>query len=314
MNRHWRVVDPCSRHTIREMGVSLLMLNVVRCGLFGIAACALAGVASGQTTLSQWQFNPPTTLGTLSVPTVGSGSFGAVNLSGTTPNTTITLLTSTSGPTGSLTDPLGSGTSNWGVAVGNYEALGGQNAVRGFQVSGISTSGAPQVQIGASLKVGRNASQFWQLYTTIDGTSFSAVSGGLATITAIGTGSQAPSSVSMSNAGLLTFVSATGAYTNADPSGYASFTYTLPSGQGFENNSSFGFRVLSVWDPAGSNYVAASPTGIYAGSGVGASILVDMVTVAAVPEPSTFVMAMGAAVAGMLLSRRRPKITAGRNV
>ncbi len=262
-------------------------------------ASLVVGVTShAQTTLSQWRFNPPTTVGTFGVPAVGTGTYAGVNV-------TSALLSSTSGPTGSLTDTFASGTSNWGVSSSGFPLAAEPAGTDGVGVLGVSTSGAAQVQIGISLKAGRFASRYWQLYTTIDGTSFSPVSGGVGAVTAVGTGSQAPGSVAISNSGLITFVSATNAYTNGDPSGYASFAYTLPTGQGYENISSFGFRMLSVWDPAGSTYVAASPTGTYAGSGAGAGILVDMVTVSAVPEPTTWALIAGAGIAGVAARRRR---------
>lgn len=275
-----------------------LASRLLRSAACCVAALALAGVSHGQTTLSQWRFNPPTTVGTFGVPVVGTGTYAGVNV-------TSALLTSTSGPTGSLTDTFASGTANWGVSASNFPTVSAGSGTAGIGVLGVSTVGAPQVQIGAAVKVGRNASKFWQLAVTTDGTSFSPVSGGVGAITAIGSGSQAPGSVTLDNAGLLTFVSATNAYTNSDPSGYASFAYTLPTGQGYENISTFGFRLLSVWNPSGSSYVASSPTGTYAGSGVGAGILVDMVTVTGVPEPASCALVASAAIAGMVVFRRR---------
>lgn len=286
------------RHLPRSVALGHGLSRSVRFVTCCFAAVALAGVSHGQTTLSQWRFNPPTTVGTFGVPVVGTGTYAGVNV-------TTALLSSTSGPTGSLTDTFASGTSNWGVTASNFPTVSAGSGTAGIGVLGVSTAGAAQVQIGASIKVGRNASKFWQLAVTTDGTAFSPVSGGVGAITAIGTGSQAPSSVALDNAGLLTFVSATNAYTNGDPSGYASFTYTLPTGQGYENISTFGFRLLSIWNPSGSSYVAASPTGTYAGSGVGAGILVDMVTVAGVPEPASCALVASAAIAGMVVFRRR---------
>jgi hypothetical protein len=176
-------------------------------------------------------------------------------------------------------------------------------------VSGVSTIGASQVQIGLSLKVGRNASRYWQLFASTNGTTWTPVSGGVGAVTNIGVGTQSPSSATINNAGLIAITAANDAYTNSNPSGYASFSYTLPTGLGYENVSTFGFRALAAWAPGGASYIAASPTGVYAGSGVGAGILVDMVTVSAVPEPAACwlaaIAAMGAGCVVIVCRNRR---------
>ncbi len=249
--------------------------------------------------ISQWNWNG-VSLANIGVPTTGTtGTYAGVLTTGS-------ILSSASGPTGSLTDPLGSATGNWAALAATYPAVGDPSGTDGFGVKNVDTTGAGQVQVGAALKVGRNASRFWQIFATTDGTNWNPVSGGVGAVTDIGVGTEAPSAVSINNSGLISFTANAAAYTNSNPSGYASFTYTLPTGQGYENIATFGFRVLAAWDPNGTGYIAASPTGTYAGSGVGAGILIDMVTVSNVPEPATCgLAALGLGLIAFATGRKR---------
>lgn len=260
---------------------------------------ALSAPSAHAAIISQWNWNG-VSLANIGVPTTGTtGTYANVLTTGS-------ILTSASGPTGSLTDPLGSSVGNNAALASAFPAVGDPSGTDGFGVKSVDTTGAGQVQVGGALKVGRNASRFWQLFATTDGTNWSPVSGGVGAVTDIGVGTEAPSAVSINNSGLISFTANAAAYTNSNPSGYASFTYTLPTGQGYENISTFGFRVLAAWDPNGSGYVAASPTGTYAGSGVGAGILIDMVTVSNVPEPATVGLAvMGLGLAALAVARKR---------
>lgn len=264
-----------------------------------VAAFSLCTTSPSQATsiISQWNWNG-VTLANIGVPTTGTtGTYAGVLTTGT-------ILSSASGPTGSPTDPLGASPGNWAALAGNYPAATAPSGTDGFGVTSVNTNGSSQVQVGVSLKVGRNASRYWQIFASTDGTTWNPVSGGIGAVTNIGSGTEQPVAVSISNSGLISFTANNAAFANSNPSGYASFTYTLPTGQGYENSSTFGFRVLSVWDPSGTSYVAASPSGTYAGTGGGTSILLDMVTVTAIPEPASIgIFSMG--LGFVTLMRRR---------
>jgi hypothetical protein len=97
-------------------------------------------------------------------------------------------------------------------------------------------------------------------------------------------------------------------------------SFTLPTGQGFENNANFAFAIVAAFDPSyggisGTNgYVSSftgqdslnSITGYNRSLGSGGSLRLDMVTVTAVPEPSSIVLAaLGVAAGCWKLARRR---------
>jgi hypothetical protein len=97
-------------------------------------------------------------------------------------------------------------------------------------------------------------------------------------------------------------------------------SFTLPTGLGYENNANFRFAIVAAFDPA---YLGSSGTNGYVSSftgqdslntidgynrslGSGGSMRLDLVTVTAVPEPSSIVLAaLGVAAGCWKLARRR---------
>ncbi|MEI7685350.1 MAG: PEP-CTERM sorting domain-containing protein, partial [Planctomycetota bacterium] len=101
-----------------------------------------------------------------------------------------------------------------------------------------------------------------------------------------------------------------GLYSNTSSSGSQEFVqsvrYVFANGDAVENNANFGFRFVAVFDPVnGSNYISAN-TGAAADYRTTGTTRFDMVQVASVPEPSSFIL--GGALCGGLglrMLRRR---------
>ena len=96
-------------------------------------------------------------------------------------------------------------------------------------------------------------------------------------------------------------------------------SFTLPTGQGYENNANFAFAIVGSFDPAysgtsGANGYVSSFTGLDSTNtvtgynrsiGSGGSMRLDLVTVSAVPEPTTSALAASAVIGGAVAWRRR---------
>jgi hypothetical protein len=95
---------------------------------------------------------------------------------------------------------------------------------------------------------------------------------------------------------------------------------TLPTGQGFENNANFAFAIVGAFDPslsavsgttgyvssfAGTDSLATDSMGYNRSLAVGGSMRLDLVTVSAVPEPTTYAMLGASALIGGSLAWRR---------
>lgn len=238
--------------------------------------------------ISQWDFNtiPPDSgvgTGTLT-PSVGTGVASTVG----------GVSTAFSG--GSPSDPAASGTDNSGLVATNFPAQSTGSGTAGFQFTS-STVGFKDISVSFDLRAGVAASRFYQLQITNDGLTYVNVSAGT------GQGATNPSNNSVAT------ISNTGSIqinANAAELNYGQgFSYTLAGGSAAENNANFGFRVVSVFDPAsGTQYVSsnAGTSGAYLPT---TAVRVDMVTLSGsvIPEPTSLAfLAMGSIVA---LRRRR---------
>jgi hypothetical protein len=109
------------------------------------------------------------------------------------------------------------------------------------------------------------------------------------------------------------------------PAGFVdNISITLPAGQGFENNANFAFAIVGAFDPSyggssGTNgYVSSfagtdstdASMGYNRATASGGSMRLDLVTVSAVPEPTTFALLGTSALIGGSIAWRRRRRTA----
>jgi len=197
--------------------------------------------------------------------------------------------------TGSPGDPAPvADNSGWNLST--YAAQGTGSGTRGAQFT-TSTVGMTNIAVTFDFRQSGTASRFFQLQATTDGTNYNNVSGGTASFGTVN-----------NNTGT-TFTSA-GLYSNTSSSGSQTFvqsvSYVFANGDAVENNANFGFRFVAVFDPVnGSNYISAN-AGTVGAYSTGGTTRFDMVQVAAVPEPSSFIL--GGALCGGLglrMLRRR---------
>jgi len=211
-----------------------------------------------------------------------------------------------------------------------------------FNVSTAGMNPGEAVQLSWSMTVGFRSSRYWQLLASTDGTIFSTVPVGVGssvTQTVNGFGNTSSPYTPISGTGTAT-VSSTGlvdiqtidqnylAAASTSTAPIAPFdlgfindiTFTLPTGQGFENNPNFAFAIVGAFDP---NYVGLDGTEGYISSFAGTnsndgtsgyvrstfsggSMKMDLVTVSAVPEPGSVALLGLAALGGLgFMGRRR---------
>jgi hypothetical protein len=106
---------------------------------------------------------------------------------------------------------------------------------------------------------------------------------------------------------------------NPLPAGFVdNISITLPTGQGFENNANFAFAIVGSFDPSLSavsgttGYVSSfagtdsldTSMGYSRSAATGGSLRLDLVTVSAVPEPTTYALLGSSAAVGWFISRR----------
>jgi hypothetical protein len=220
----------------------------------------------------------------------------------------------------------------------------GNNSVgASFKVPTTGMAAGAAVRLSWSQTIGYRSSRYWQILVTSDGTNFSPVTGGtgssISTTVNSFTGSIPPyttisgtANVTVSSTGLIDFrtiglnmLSATSTTTSPISLYEAGFVndiqYTLPFGEGFENNENFGFAIVAAFDPAysgtsGSAGYVSSVAGTNSSDATngynrslvnGGSMRLDLVTVSsvlAVPEPGSIgLLALGGC--GLLVRRRR---------
>lgn len=265
----------------------LLGLGLYRRNRRSLAALALlflvfASVSQAQTTITQWNFNSivnDTNVGTgTTAPSVGVGSLSLIG------GTTSTFAT------GSPSDP--NTTDNSGFNTSTYPGLNTASGTAGVQFN-ISTAGSTgPIQLTLDFRQSATASRYFQLLVSADGINFTAPSGGTAFV--LGPIPSPNTATSFSDTGL---------YSNNSGSGSQQFVqgiqYNFANGSVYENNPNFAFRWVSVFDPSnGTGYTASNTGSTYSTAG---TARFDLVTLAAVPEPSFYIL-LG--IGGLLCAQR----------
>jgi len=259
----------------------LMRMCLVTCLILGSVNKSNADVITG------WNFNSVTpdantTTGT-NAASVGTGTASVIG------GTTATFATG-AGTIG--------GTDNSGWNVTTWAAQGTGSGTRGVQFTA-STAGFTNITLDMDLRMSGTVSRFFQLQATSDGSTYSDVSGGVATgPTALNNNAAA----TMSSSGLIRIQSASGSQQFAE-----GFRYSFATNSLLENNANFGFRLLAVFDPVnGSNYISSN-AGTTAAYSTGGTFRLDNISISGVPEPTSIALLSVAGVAGLAASYRRRK-------
>jgi hypothetical protein len=252
------------------------MIRTVRRTVSALAVLASIGATAaahaGTAVITQWNFNGPsaTTVpgGNLSpTPSVGTGLASLIG--GVTAEVTF----GSGAVNGGSSDPAGGAPPNYGWQTTTYAATGTESGLRGVQFN-VSTVGYQDIIINWDQRHSNTSSRFVQFLYSLDGTSFT-------------------------NAGLLNdgvFVGAAG------DTWFNNRTVSLTSIAGAADNPNFAFRIVAIFDPNGTNYVASNTTSNYAGG----TWRFDMVGVSgsAIPAPGALAL-LGLAGAFAAPRRRR---------
>ena len=308
-------------------------------------AAALAPVASAAT-LSQWNFNSTTAPFAPVVGTGTTGGYAQSNPAAPIPSIIIN---------GASTDPgtVISGTTFNRSDVINPPLVSTTNNSTGvwFQAPTTGMAAGEAVKLSWSQTVGYRSSRYWQVLVSSKGgtTGYVIPSGGTGSsistvVNGLNSGTAAISgtaNVSVNSAGLVDFrtinnnfltpaVTTTGTLTAQNyAAGFVDdISFTLPIGQGYENNANFAFAIVGAFDPA---YLGSSGANGYKSSfagtdstdlvngynrslGSGGSMRLDLVTVssvAVVPEPSAIALAgIGIGFGLWKFGRRRAPVSA----
>jgi len=319
---------------VRTLAIVALLLSCV-------------ATASAQTTLTKWDFNSLTpNIPVIGSGTFGGYGQGAPSsplssilyngtlvdsgtvITGTTYNRSLTVnppLTST------LDDTIGVWFSapTTGMQPGQQVKLSWSQTI-GFRSSRywqvlVSTTGGTT---GFSVPSGATGSSISQFVTGYTGTTQATAISGTATVNVNSTGLIDFRTIGSGTLGnLLTpAVTTTSGTTwpNPLPAGFVdNISITLPAGQGYENNANFAFAIVGSFDPAysgtsGTNGYVSSFTGLDSTNTItgynrsaasGGSERFDLVTVSAVPEPTTVALLSTSALIGGSIAWRRRRRT-----
>lgn len=310
-----------------------------------VGAALLAGLASSataQTTLTRWNYNALT--GPL-IPVVGTGTSGGYGqgapsspvssvvyqgtlvdsgtvITGTTFNRALTvnppLISTANNSTGVWFSAPTTGMQPGEQVKLSWSQTVGYRSSRYWQVL-VSTTGGTTGFSVPSGATGSSISQFVSGYNT----GSSSISG-TAAVTVNSTGQVDFRTIGGGTTGnfLSPAVTTTGTFWTAPlAAGFVdNISITLPTGQGFENNANFAFAIVGAFDPSLSavsgttGYVSSfagtdsldTSMGYNRSLSSGGSLRLDLVTVSAVPEPTTWAMlGTSALIGGSLAWRRR---------
>jgi hypothetical protein len=326
-----------------------------------VLSVGFAASASAQTTISQWNWNGTTGTtnaqsagynlpwtGTVLTGTVlGYGQSGPgvalstviANGAATDPGTVIT----------NTSTPVGTFTYNRSATI-NPPLLTAANSSVGVMIQAPTTgmNAGEAVKLSWSQTVGFRSSRYWQVLVSTSGTAgaFSAPAGGTGSsisqfINGYNSGTapiSGTATVNVSSAGVIDFRTINGNWisqavttTSTNPlptplvAGWVDdISYTLPTGQGYENNANFAFAIVGLWDPnlsatSGTTGLVSSFSGLDSTNlitgynrsvGSGGSMRLDLMTVSAVsavPEPTTWALVGSSALIGGSLAYRRSR-------
>lgn len=313
-----------------------------------------ASSALAQTVVGQWNANNRSTSGLYLGASAGTNAASGVaaGYGQSNPPAPFATVVGTGAPTdpGTLVDVSGTPTLyNLSYIVNPPLTSAVENAIgMSFKVPTTGMAAGEAVRLSWSQTVGFRSSRYWQLLATTDGTTYSPVPIGLGSTistTVNGySGTSAPftaisgtANVTVSNSGLIDFrtiglnslspsSTTTTPLSPYDVSFVNNIQFTLPIGQGFENNANFGFAIVGAFDPAydgtdgavgllssvaGTNS-ADAVNGYNRSTGSGGSMRLDLVTVSAVPEPGSLAVLGGAAIAAAGFVRRRMQLSQAR--
>jgi hypothetical protein len=319
-----------------------------------IGLSVFASTASAQTVISQWNwngttgttnaqsagYNRPWTGTVLTGPVLGYGQGAPATVLNTTidngtPTDPGTVITNTSAPVGTFTYNRSATINPPLVSVSN-SSVGVM-----FQAPTTGMNPGEAVKLSWSQTVGFRSSRYWQILTSTSGTAgvFSAPTGGTGSsisqfVNGYNSGTapiSGTATVNVTSGGMMDFrtingnwlaqgVTTTGTLTAPLAAGFVDdISYTLPTGQGYENNANFAFAIVGLWDPnlsatSGTTGLVSSFSGLISTDttsgynrslGSGGSMRLDLMTVSAVPEPTTWAMLGASALIGGSLAWRR---------
>jgi MYXO-CTERM domain-containing protein len=301
---------------------------------------ALAASASASTVIAQWNWNSTVT-SNYNRPSSGTVVTGtALGYGQAGPSTPLSTILH-NGASNDLGTVISGTTWNRSATI-NPPLLTAANRSVGvmFSVSTAGMNAGEAVQLSWSQTVGFRSSRYWQLLVSTTGTSgpFSAPVGGIGSsvvqmvkgYTSGTTSISGNASVNVSSDGVIDFRTINGNWisqavtttslnplpTPLDAGWVDDITFTLPTGQGYEDNPNFAFAIVGLWDPTitavsgttglVSSFAGTNSTDLVNGYNrsvaSGGSMRLDLMTVSAVPEPSTALF--GAGALGLLLARR----------
>ena len=313
-----------------------------------VMALVLAWIstASAQTTISQWNWNS-TVSGSYNRPSAGTVLTGtALGYGGSAPSIPLSTILAN----GIAGDPgtVITGTTWNRSATINPPLLTAANSSVGVMIQAPTTgmNAGEAVKLSWSQTVGFRSSRYWQLLVSTSGTggAFSAPTGGTGSsisqfINGYNSGTapiSGTATVNVSSAGVIDFRTINGNWisqavttTSTNPlptplvAGWVDdISYTLPTGQGYENNANFAFAIVGLWDPSlsatsGTTGLVSSFSGLDSTNLItgynrsvasGGSMRLDLMTVSAVsavPEPTTWALVGSSALIGGSLAWRR---------
>ena len=315
-------------------------LSLAFTSLLAAVVLFVPGRLAAQTTIALWDWNS-TTSSNFNLNKLGAGT--VVGYGQTAPSMPLSTIIANGTPVDAGTVAT-NGTNYNRSATINPPLLTAANKSVGvmFALPTTNVSFGTALNISWSQTVGYRSSRYWQLLVSTNGTNgtFFAPSGGTgSSINQFVTGYNSSTNiisgtatVDVDSSGLIDFrtinnnwisqnFTGTSSVTNPLPAGFVDeISYTLAAGVGFENNPNFAFAIVGAWDPdlgatSGTNGLVSSFAGLDStdlvngynrSPGSGGSMRLDLMTVTAVPEPSTFVLlALAGAGLGARLLRRR---------